>query len=94
MKSAILLHTSGFDARMLITCDVYQVPKSGSQFGCSVYASGATIHDTCGSFPFFTSSRNWSISRSGLRPSASMFVPTFARSASGLPGSAFWYWWK
>jgi hypothetical protein len=51
----VLLKTSGLDARMSTTCEMYQAPKSGSQFGCSVYDSGATIHDTCGSMPFRTS---------------------------------------
>lgn len=77
-----------------MTCETYQAPYAGSQFGCSVYASGATIHETAGSRPSETSRRKSLSSASGSRPSALTFVPVLARSASGVPGAAFWYWWK
>jgi hypothetical protein len=79
---------------MSMTCETYQAPKSGAQFGCSVYASGATIHDTCGRRPCSTSERKSVSSFSGSRFCVTMFVPVFALSASGVPGCAFWYWWK
>src|SRR5207248_2887769 len=93
-NSAIRLHTRGLDARMSTTRETYQAPKSGSQFGCSLYASGATIQDTCGNRPLRTSSRRSDSRASGLRPEFTIVVPVFASSASGVPGTAFWYWWK
>src|SRR5215470_14917140 len=98
MNKAVLLKRSGLDVRISMTCETYQAPKSGAQLGCSVYDSGATIHDTCGSFPRLTSSRKISKSRSGqsdLRLSiAKILVPVLAPSARAEPGNAFWYWWK
>jgi hypothetical protein len=94
MKSAILLHTSGFDARMSMTWEMYQEPYAGSQFGCSVYASGAVIQETSGRRPASTSARKSASSASGSRPCVLTSVPVLALSASGVPGCAFWYWWK
>src|SRR5258707_15088937 len=75
---------TGFEARMSMTFDTYQAPKPGSQFGCSVYASGATIQDTAGSRPCSTSARKSVSSASGLRPSLLISVPSLA-FASGVP---------
>jgi hypothetical protein len=33
-------------------------------------------------------------SASGSLPCALMVVPVLALFASGVPGRAFWYWWK
>src|SRR3954466_8738965 len=86
----VLLQTSGWLARMSSMFDTYQAPKSGAQFGCSEYASGATIQETCGRLPLETSELNWS----NNVPLTSTCVPVLAQSARGLPGGAFWYWWK
>src|SRR6266481_2301859 len=48
-KNTVLLQTSGFAVSASSICETYHAPKFGGQFPCSVYASGATIHDTCGS---------------------------------------------
>ena len=90
MISAVLLHTSGLAVSASSTCETYQAPKLAGQFGCSENASGATIHDTCGSAPLFTSAARMSNSP----PVLSMFVPVLALSKSGVPGVAVRYWLK
>jgi hypothetical protein len=59
------------------------------QFGCSLYASGATIHETAGSVPLATSA--FSRSNSPCFGSPAMFVPVRALSYSGEPGRALRY---
>src|ERR1700756_127224 len=92
MNSAVWLHRSSLEVRISNTREVYQAPKLGAQFGCSLKASGATIHDTCGSVPLATSAAR--MSKKVCVGSPATLVPVRAPSYSGEPGSAFWYWWK
>ena len=59
-KKTVLLQTSGLAVNASSIPETYHAPKFDGQLPCSVYASGATIHDTCGKRSARTSSRKMS----------------------------------
>ncbi len=82
---AVFDHTSGSLVSALSTPAVYHAPYPAGHAGCSVYASGPTIHDTLGNLPLCTSA-----ARMSKKPPLWLTsVPVRAFSNSGLPGVAF-----
>lgn len=72
MNSTVLLHTAGLAVSALSTSCVYHAPCTGLDGpGCSEYVAGATIHDTCGSWPAAMSSFN-----ACRKPPSGMVLPT------------------
>ena len=92
-SSTVLAQTAGFDVSALRTLLTYHSPPLAAHDGCSLYAYGAAIHDTCGSVPLATSARSWLkrfVSYSLPPPDGSICVPLSA-GASGSLAPRFWY---